>query len=250
MNLQGLAQKIKETGDVVCFTGAGISTESGVPDFRSPGGLWTRYAPVYFSDFLNSEEARVRAWTMKSEAHELYRNVRPNTGHVFVRTLAERGKLLGLITQNIDGLHTLAGLPEDKTVELHGTDRRVVCLQCGKNFAPEVIFKTLVGVFSSPRCDACHGLLKPATVSFGQPMPYEAMTRARQLIEAARIFLVLGSSLQVHPAASFPVLAKQRGALIAIVNRDPTPLDPMADFTHRGEIGAFCRELSPLIADS
>ena len=249
MNLQDFAHKLKLTGEVVCFTGAGISTESGIPDFRSPGGVWTRYTPVYFSEFLASEEARVRAWTMKREIHELYKSARPNIGHDFVCSLDERGKLLGLITQNIDGLHTLAGLSEDRTVELHGTDRKVVCLDCGQNFDPEAVFGRLVGNFSSPRCDACHGLLKSATVSFGQPMPFEAMRRAQRLSEAARIFLVLGSSLRVQPAAAFPVIAKQRGALLAIVNRDPTPLDTMADFTFRGEIGTFCRELGPLLAD-
>ncbi len=249
MTVQDLALKIKETGDVVCFTGAGISTESGVPDFRSPGGIWTKYTPVYFSEFLNSEEARVRAWAMKREIHELYKGVRPNIGHYFVCSLEERGKLLGLITQNIDGLHSLAGLPDEKIVELHGTDRKVICLSCGKNFDPDQVLKGLVGDFSSPVCDECGGLLKVATVSFGQPMPPEAMRQAQILSEAASIFLVLGSSLQVQPAASFPVLAKQSGALLAIVNREPTPLDDMADFYYRGPIGEFCHEIGQLIAD-
>ena len=250
MTLQDFAQRIKETGNIVCFTGAGISTESGVPDFRSPGGIWTKYTPVYFSDFINSEEARVRAWTMKREIHELYKNVRPNPGHYFICSLEERGKLLGLITQNIDGLHSQAGLPDDKIVELHGTDRKVICLSCEKFFDPDGVLKPLVGTFTSPRCDACGGLLKSATISFGQAMPPEPMRRAQLLSEAARIFVVFGSSLQVQPAASFPVLAKQNGAFLAIVNREPTPLDGMADFYYRGPIGEFCKQLSPLIGDS
>ncbi len=249
MTLQDFARKIKETGDVVCFTGAGISTESGVPDFRSPGGIWTQYAPVYFSEFLSSEEARVRVWTMKRKTHELYKDVRPNIGHLFICSLCERGKLLGLITQNVDGLHSLAGLPDDKIVELHGTDRIVHCLSCGKIFDPDQVMKGLAGAFTSPRCDACGGLLKSATASFGQCMPPQAMRRAQELSEVAGIFIVLGSSLQVQPAASFPVLAKQNGAFLAIVNREATPLDEIVDFHYRGPIGAFCTQLGPWLSD-
>ena len=248
--LQQFALQLKETGDVVCFTGAGISTESGIPDFRSPGGIWTKYEPVYFADFLHSEKARIRAWTMKREAYELYQKVRPNIGHFFISSLDRRGKLLGLITQNIDGLHRLAGLSEEKIVELHGTDRKVICLSCSKTFDPGVIFRGIEGAFASPLCDDCGGLLKTATVSFGQSMPADAMRRARELSESARIFLVMGSSLQVQPAASFPILAKQSGSLLAIVNRETTPLDSLADFIFRGPIGDFCRQLGPLIGDS
>ena len=250
MTLQDFALKIKVTGDVVCFTGAGISTESGVPDFRSPGGIWTQYTPVYFSEFLSSEEARIRAWTMKREIHELYKNVRPNIGHLFICSLHERRKLMGLITQNIDGLHSLAGLPDEKIVELHGTDRRVHCLTCGKNFDTDQVMEGLVGDFTSPRCNACGGLLKSATVSFGQGMPPDAMTRARELSERARVFIVLGSSLQAQPAASFPVVAKQSGAFLGIINREPTPLDEIADFHYRGAIGEFCAQVGPWLTDS
>ena len=250
MTLQDFAQRIKQTGNVVCFTGAGISTESGVPDFRSPGGIWTKYTPVYFSNFINSEEARIRAWSMKREIHDLYKDVRPNLGHYFICSLEERGKLLGLITQNIDGLHSMAGLPDEKIVERHGTDRKVICLSCEKTFDPEEVMKNLVGDFKSPRCDECDGLLKSATISFGQAMPAEPMRRAQLLTEEAHIFVVFGSSLQVQPAASFPVLAKQQGAFLAIINREPTPLDEIADFQYQGPIGEFCKQLSPLIADS
>ena len=250
MTLQDLAQKIKESGSIVCFTGAGISTESGVPDFRSPGGIWTKYTPVYFSDYINSEKARVRAWSMKREIHELYKDVRPNLGHYFICSLEERGKLLGIITQNIDGLHSIAGLPDEKIVELHGTDRKVICLSCEKAFDPEEVMKNLVGNFKSPRCDECDGLLKSATISFGQAMPAEPMRRAQLLTEEAHIFVVFGSSLQVQPAASFPVLAKQRGAFLAIINREPTPLDAIADFQYQGPIGEFCKQLTSLMADS
>lgn len=249
MTLETFATKIKECRDIVFFTGAGISTESGVPDFRSPGGIWTKYTPVYFDEFTSSEEARLRYWRMKRETHGLYKNVQPNIGHYAIRTFEERGQLLGLITQNIDGLHGLAGVSKEKIVELHGTDRQVVCLSCGKLFPGEDIYRTLVGDFTPPVCGQCGGILKPATVSFGQAMPVEAMQRAQKLSESAEIFIVVGSSLQVQPAASFPVLAKQSGAFLAIINRDPTPLDSLADYNHRGAIGEFFNKLNRLIAD-
>lgn len=249
LTLEEFATTIRQRREIVVFTGAGISTESGVPDFRSPGGTWTRYTPITFSEYLSSEEARIRAWKRRKESHELYRNAKPNLGHYFVQTLHQKGKLLGLITQNVDGLHSEAGVPDEKIVELHGTNRKIICLNCGKYFDPDEVIKSLVGDFSSPVCDECGGILKSATISFGQPMPPEAMLRAQELSRRARIFIVMGSSLQVQPAASFPVLAKQNEALLAIINRDPTPLDRMANFVHHGEIGEFCRTLSPFISD-
>jgi NAD-dependent deacetylase len=247
--LEEFASNLRACGKIVFFTGAGISTESGVPDFRSPGGVWTRYQPVYFSDFMTSEEARIRQWKMKKETHQLYKNVKPNIGHHAIAEFEKRGQLLGLITQNIDGLHEIAGVSPQKIVELHGTDRRIVCLKCGKTFDPEPIYETIVGDFEVPTCDACGGFLKAATISFGQAMPVEAMSRAHELSEGAEIFVVIGSSLVVHPAASFPVIAKESGARLAIINRDPTPLDTMADYTYQGEIGEFFSKLLPLVPD-
>jgi NAD-dependent deacetylase len=249
MTLQEFAARIRSCRDIVFFTGAGISTESGVPDFRSPGGIWTKYTPVYFAEFMSSEAARIRSWKMKKEIHELYKNVQPNIGHYSISAFGKRGQLLGLITQNVDGLHSLAGVSEEKLVELHGTDRKVICLRCGKNFNPEAIYERIIGDFTPPVCDLCGGLLKAATVSFGQQMPVEAMKRAQELSEKAEIFIVVGSSLQVQPAASCPVIAKHRGALLAIINRDATPLDSLADFNHRGTIGNFFAQLNPLVAD-
>jgi len=249
MTREEFAAKIRSSREIVFFTGAGISTESGVPDFRSPGGIWTKYKPVYFDEFMSSEAARVRSWRMKKEIHGLYKNVKPNMGHHSIKSFQDRGQLLGLITQNIDGLHSLAGVSEEKIVELHGTDRKVICLKCGKDFDPEKIMETIVGDFTAPVCDRCGGFLKSATISFGQQMPAEAMRRAQALSEGAEVFIVVGSSLQVHPAASFPVIAKQSGAFLAIINRDPTPLDTLADFTYRGAIGEFFQELNPLLAD-
>jgi NAD-dependent protein deacetylase/lipoamidase len=249
MTLQEFARQVRTHRAVVFFTGAGISTESGVPDFRSPGGIWTKYSPVYFDEFVGSEEARRRYWTMKRETHELYKNVEPNIGHRSIASFEKRGHLLGLVTQNVDGLHGLAGVSPEKMVELHGSDRRVNCLGCAKEFEPEPIYERLKrDVFPSP-CDACGGLLKPATISFGQPMPEAAMKRAREWSQAAEIFIAVGSSLAVQPAASFPVIAKRAGALLAIVNREPTPLDSLADYNFRGAIGIFFKELNPLLTD-
>ncbi len=249
MRLEEFASQVRSCRDIVFFTGAGISTESGVPDFRSPGGIWTKYTPVYFDEFMISEEARIRSWKMKKETHELYKDVKPNIGHYAIAEFEKRGQLLGVITQNIDGLHTIAGVSPEKLVELHGTDRRIVCLKCGKTFDPEPIYQTIVGDFRPPTCDECGGFLKSATISFGQAMPVDEMSRAHKLTEAAEIFFVVGSSLVVQPAASFPVIAKESGALLAIVNRDPTPLDSMADLIHRGAIGEFFSQLNALLSD-
>ena len=231
------------------FTGAGISTESGVPDFRSPGGVWTKYQPVLFQDFLASESARVQHWQLKKATYELFKTVAPNIAHYAICEYERRGQMLGLITQNIDGLHKLAGSTDETLVELHGTDRLVTCLECGKRYQPAEVYENLVEPFTAPTCDDCGGYLKSANVSFGQSMPAEAMRRAQAWSERADLFIVIGSSLQVQPAASFPVIAKRSGALLAIVNRDPTPLDEMAQFVDHGAIGEFFRRLQALTSD-
>jgi NAD-dependent deacetylase len=250
MELEEFAKKVKDSRAIVFFTGAGISTESGVPDFRSPGGVWTKYQPVLFQDFLASESARLQHWRLKKATYELFKTVKPNIAHYAIRQFEQRGRLLGLITQNIDGLHKLAGISEEKLVELHGTDRLVTCLKCGKRFDPADVYENLGEEFTPPTCDACGGYLKSANVSFGQSMPAEAMQRAQAWSERADVFVVIGSSLQVQPAASFPVIAKRSGAFLAIVNRDPTPLDDLADFVHNGAIGEFFCRLQSLLNDS
>jgi len=247
MELEVFATRLKNSGSIVFFTGAGISTESGVPDFRSPGGVWTKYQPVLFQDFLASESARVQHWQLKKATYELFKTVKPNLAHYAICEFEKRGQLLGLITQNIDGLHKIAGTSDDKLVELHGTDRWVTCLECGKGYEPADVYEKLGEEFTAPTCNDCGGFLKSANVSFGQSMPVEAMQRAQRWSEHADIFIVLGSSLQVQPAASFPVIAQRRGALLAIVNRDPTPLDDIADFVDHGAIGEFFSRLRPLI---
>ena len=250
MTFDEFAKRLRVSRSVVFFTGAGISTESGIPDFRSPGGVWTKYQPVLFQDFLSSESARVQHWLLKKATYELFKTVKPNLAHYAICDFEARGQLLGLITQNIDGLHKIAGTSEEKLVELHGTDLLVTCLNCAKQYQPAQVYEDLPEDFTAPTCDDCGGFLKSANVSFGQSMPIAAMQLAQTWSERAEIFVVVGSSLQVQPAASFPVIAKRSGALLAIVNRDPTPLDNIADFVHHGAIGGFFQDLQPLLSDA
>ena len=249
MKLEEFAQKLRGSSDVVVFTGAGISTESGIPDFRSPGGIWTRYKPVMFQDYVHSEAARIEAWKRRLDGWEQYKNAKPNIGHFFVNTLNVKEKLIGLITQNVDGLQSMAGLPDDKIVELHGSNRKIICLSCSKEFEPEPVISRLAGDFESPKCDTCGGILKAATVSFGQAMPEQAMRTAQEWTEQADVFIVMGSSLEVQPAASFPAIAKRNGEMLSIINREETPLDEHADFVHHGAIGEFCARFGEMIAD-
>jgi NAD-dependent deacetylase len=249
MKLDELSAQIRTHRGIVFFTGAGISTESGVPDFRSPGGVWTKYQPVYFQDFLVSEAARIQHWRLKKATYELFKTAKPNIGHFAIRDFEQRGQLLGLITQNIDGLHKLAGVSEERVVELHGTDRLVTCLGCGKRFEPASVYENLGEEFSAPTCDTCGGFLKSANISFGQQMPEKPMRRAQAWAEAAEVFIVIGSSLQVQPAASFPVIAKRSGAALAIINRDETPLDDIADYVYHGGIGEWFEQLGRLLKD-
>jgi NAD-dependent deacetylase len=198
---------------------------------------------------MTSESARIEAWKRRLDGWEQYRNAKPNVGHYFVQALSLKEKLIGLITQNVDGLHSMAGVPDEKIVELHGSNRKILCMSCTKEFEPEPIINSLVGDFASPKCDSCGGILKAATVSFGQAMPEQAMRIAQGWTEQAKVFIVMGSSLQVQPAASFPVLAKRNGALLAIINREEGPLDGIADFVHHGAIGEFCGKFGEMIAD-
>jgi NAD-dependent deacetylase len=221
----------------VVFTGAGISTESGIPDFRSPGGVWTQMAPIYFDEFVASEEARVETWRRRFAMEDIFKAAEPNRGHRAVDALVRRGTVSAVITQNIDGLHQASGVPRDKIVELHGNTTYATCLDCGERYeiaALRLIFEREGAV---PPCDKCLGHVKTATVSFGQAMPVLAMKRAEQETLAADLFIVLGSSLVVYPAAGFPQLAKENGAALVIVNREETGLDRIADLVLHTPIG-------------
>jgi len=236
-DLSRLADLIAAARRAVVFTGAGISTESGIPDFRSPGGIWTRYKPIDFEDFIASEEARREAWRRKFATEPTLRAARPNRGHRAVAALVKRGKVASVITQNIDGLHQASGVPEGRLIELHGNTTYAHCLDCGRRYEIEDIRTAFAKNEKPPRCDDCDGLVKTATISFGQAMPVEAMRRAEIETLAADLFLVLGSSLVVYPAAGFPELAKRNGARLAIINRDPTGLDEIADVVLNRAIG-------------
>lgn len=222
---------------LVAFTGAGISTESGVPDFRSPGSPWLRNAPIDFDAFRQSEAARREAWRRKFAMDDLYREARPSRGHLALAALVARGVATGIVTQNIDGLHQLSGVPEEALVELHGNGTYARCLSCGLREELAPVRTRFEGTGEAPLCLACGGLVKSATISFGQQMPEREMRRATELTLGCDLFLAIGSSLAVHPAAGLPALAKRNGARLVILNREPTPLDDVADLVVRGEIG-------------
>lgn len=233
-----LRRMIADASSIVAFTGAGISTESGIPDFRSPGGIWTRMKPIDFGDFLASPEARRESWRRKFASEETLRKATPNAGHRALARLHETGKLHALITQNIDGLHHASGVPAGSIVELHGNGTYAVCLDCGRRHELAWVREVFSRNEELPLCTSCGGTVKTATISFGQAMPEAEMERARQAALAADLFIVLGSSLVVYPAAGFPLLAKQNGARLVIVNREPTDQDRLADLVINAEIGS------------
>lgn len=222
----------------VAFTGAGISTECGIPDFRSPGGLWTRNRPIDFATFLSDRAMRNEAWRRRFAMEEAFAGARPGRGHQALAHLLGEGRLAGIVTQNIDGLHQASGVPDDRLVELHGNTTYAACLECGERYElawARQRFEAHGG--RAPDCLDCGGPIKTATISFGQPMPAEAMARARALTRACDVFLALGSSLVVWPAAGFPVEAKRHGATLVIINREPTEIDDIADLVIHADIG-------------
>lgn len=242
MNIQDLASVlanfIEKSSCAVVFTGAGISTESGIPDFRSPGGIWTKYQPIEFQDFIASRESRVESWRRKAATEETISKSEPNRGHRAVSRLVQSGKVSSVITQNIDGLHQRSGIPEEKVIELHGNATYASCLSCSKRYELEPILAAFKANETLPICDSCEGIIKTATISFGQSMPEIEMERAQQETLNCDLFIAIGSSLVVYPAAGFPALAKDNGAKLIIVNREPTPLDEIADLAIHAEIGA------------
>ena len=232
-----LGRMIAEASRIIAFTGAGISTESGIADFRSPGGIWDRYKPVPFDDFLRSETARRDAWRRKFATRDAIDTATPNRGHQAIARLAALSRLECVITQNIDGLHQRSGLPDDLVIELHGNTTYAVCLDCGERHELDAIWQAFAVDETLPLCGSCGGLVKTATISFGQPMPETEMRRAEAATLACDLFLAIGSSLTVQPAAMFPLLAKQNGAKLIILNREPTELDGYADLVLNQEIG-------------
>ena len=234
-----ISEKIKEGGKSVVFTGAGASTESGIADFRSPGGIWDKYNPedFYFQKFLTYEESREKYWLMSTEVYESLKKANPNPVHLAIAELERFDKLDCIITQNIDGLHHKAGNSREKIIELHGTALSVSCLSCRREYDRDEVQERIRNGVKVPRCDDCEGLLKPNTISFGQAMPERESNLAYERSLGSDLFIVVGSSLVVQPAAYMPLKAKQGGAKLVIINRDPTPHDGYADVVINGSAG-------------
>lgn len=234
-DIETVAQWIWRARKMVAFTGAGMSTESGIPDFRSPGGIWSQSQPVLYDEFLRSAEARREYWRQKSVAHADFAGARPNAGHAVLARWEEVGHLRGVITQNIDGLHQDAG--SRAVLELHGTARWIACLDCSERFEPGPMVERFLKSGQVPPCPECGGLLKHATISFGQALPEEVLAEAAEWSRECDLFLAMGSSLVVEPAAGLPRLAAGSGARLVIVNRDATDQDGSAALVFRASIG-------------
>lgn len=241
--IEKMRTMLAESRRAVVFTGAGVSTESGIPDFRSPGGLWSKYQPIDFREFMSSEEARRETWRRKIAVDEAVSRAEPNRGHRAIARLVEQGRVSSVITQNIDGLHQRSGVPDAQVIELHGNGTYAACLDCRRRYELADIFGAFKLNEEPPVCD-CGGFIKSATISFGQPMPFEAMRRAQDESLSSDLFLAIGSSLVVYPAAGFPALAKQNGARLVILNREPTDLDYLADLVVNLEIGPTLGEVT------
>jgi len=240
-----LAALLAGSARTVVFTGAGMSTESGIPDFRSPGGVWSRMKPIEFDNFVHNEDARREAWQRTFSGAAGWVGAKPNEGHFAIARLVDTGKVSHVITQNVDNLHQDAGVPAHQVIELHGNAGYATCLVCGLRHELAELREPFLEQGTLPACRACSGIVKSATISFGQAMPLEAMRRAEAASRGCDLFIVLGSSLVVYPAAALPMVAKSNGAALVIINREPTNIDGRADIVVQAEIGAVLREIVP-----
>jgi NAD-dependent deacetylase len=238
-----LAALLADSARTVVFTGAGMSTESGIPDFRSPGGVWSRMKPIDFDAFIHNEEARREAWQRTFSGTAGWVGAKPNDGHFAIARLIDTGKVGHVITQNVDNLHQDAGVPAHQVIELHGNAGYATCLVCGLRHELKELRDPFLEQGTLPTCRDCGGIVKTATISFGQPMPVETMRRADAASRQCDLFIVLGSSLVVYPAAALPMVAKSNGAKLAIINREPTDMDGRADLVLHAEIGAVLKEM-------
>jgi NAD-dependent deacetylase len=237
-DIETLRRLIDAAERIVFFTGAGISTESGIPDYRSPGtGLWNKIKPIQFQDFLADDEVRQESWRRRFTGPRAMEGAKPNVGHRAIAQLTAAGKALAVITQNVDNLHQDSGVPDAKVIELHGNASYARCLSCEMRYEMADLEARFGRHQRVDPCSRCGGIIKSATISFGQAMPEQAMARAQAAVEACDLCVVVGSSLVVYPAAGFPEYAKRLGAGLAIVNRDETPLDAIADVAVHAEIG-------------
>lgn len=239
---QDLSQYIDEANNIVIFTGAGISTESGIPDFRGPQGVWKTNTPIYFQDFIGSEEVRKDSWKRKFSGQDIIKKAKPNIGHLAVSEIINKHESAYLITQNVDNLHQDAGVPDDKITEIHGNAHYASCLDCGIRYELNSIKKAFLENETVPYCDSCGGIIKTATISFGQSMPEEGMQIAQRKTLGCDLFITIGTSLVVYPAAGFPKLAKEIGAKLIIINNEPTDFDPIADLVIHEQIGKVFSE--------
>lgn len=237
-----VAEKIKASKKLVVFTGAGISTESGIPDYRSQGGIWDKFKPVYFDEFMSSEESRIKYWAQRVDMEKSLSLSRPNIGHMSIAKLHEHGILKALITQNIDGLHQASGIPAEKIIELHGNTRRVRCMSCKKLISWKEAQDMIDAGDKAPVC-SCGGYYKPDTISFGQAMPVEETKRAARLSSESDVFMVVGSTLLVQPAALMPEYAKNAGAFLVIINLSQTPYDKKCDVFIREKAGTVLKKI-------
>ena len=242
------AELIRNSKNILVFTGAGISTESGIPDFRSPGGIWSRYNPsdFYLQNIISSESSRIKYWEMSCEYYQVMKKALPNPAHLALKRLEDFGKLSAVVTQNIDRLHHRAGHSPKKIIEIHGTAFLVSCLTCGKIYERDEIEERIRAGEMPPYCGNCSGILKPATVSFGQAMPDKEMNEAIKLAMQCDLCIVLGSSLVVYPAASIPEYAVDSGSGLIIINRDRTPLDHKADIVINDSISKIMQAMVEL----
>ena len=228
---------IEDANNIVIFTGAGISTESGIPDFRGPQGIWKTTTPIYFQDFVDSEDVRRDSWQRKFSNKDIIKKAEPNIGHIKVAEIINNHESAHLITQNVDNLHQDAGVPQSKITEIHGNATYASCLSCDLRHELEPIKKAFLNEGTIPSCKDCGGLVKQATISFGQSMPEEGMRIAQMKIVKCDLFLTIGTSLVVYPVAGFPKLAKEIGAKLIIVNNEPTDYDHIADLVIQQQIG-------------
>ena len=237
-----IADKIKQGGKNIVFTGAGISTESGIPDYRSQGGIWDKFRPVYFDEFMSSRESRKEYWRRWQVLYQGIRQAQPNDGHTAIARLFQLGLLEAVITQNVDGLHQAAGITPDHIIELHGNTRRIRCMSCRAVTSTTGTWERLQSGHAAPECE-CVGYLKPDTISFGQAMPVDEVEKAAALSRGCNFFMVVGSTLLVQPAAHMPVYARQNNAFLAIVNLSETPCDNMCDVLIRDKAGEVLQRI-------
>jgi NAD-dependent deacetylase len=247
-NLQSLAETLADATRIVVFTGAGVSTDSGIPDYRGAGGQWKRFQPVYYEEFLADPKKRVEHWEHKAAVWPAIRDARPGSAHEVARRIFDRGSLQGVITQNIDGLHEKSGIPSERVVNLHGTNLKIECIKCGTRWDARTFLDPVAerrrhkgGLTEDdvPTCPQCGALVKPATIMFGQSLNAGDLARAEAMLVESDLMLAMGSTLTVQPAASIPVMAQRHGAKLAIVTRGETPLDHLAEYRYDGDLGEF-----------